>query len=160
MRSSTIIGLALVAVLAATACGEPSSNDGGAPAGDAGGRQDPDDPVSSTPDPGGGQGSMKALEVELRDQLVQPREHPFEKSKVVEGGEAVELYFWDGIQACGGPQRVESEYRAGEVALTLFVGRNPRAEVCTEQAVYKVLTVSLDEPLDGRQVVDGAGKGS
>jgi hypothetical protein len=159
MRSTTIIGLALVAVLSATACGEPSSSDGGAPAGDAGGRQDGDDPVSSTPGHGGDQGSMRALEVGLRDQLVQPREHPFERSKVVKGGGAVELYFWDGIQACGGPQRVESEYRAGEVSLTLFVGRNPRAEVCTEQAVYKMLTVALEEPLDGRQVVDGSRKG-
>lgn len=159
MRSTTIIGLALVALLSATACGEPSPNDGGAPPGDAGGQQDPDDPVTSTPDPGGDQGSMKALEVQLREQLVQPRAHPFEKSKVVKDGKAVELYFWDGIQACGGPQRIESEYRPEEVALTLFVGRNPTAEVCTEQAVYKVLTVSLDEPLDGRQIVDGARKG-
>jgi hypothetical protein len=159
MRSTTIIGLVLVGALSATACGEPASDDGGATSGDASGPQDPDDPVSSTPDPGGGQGPSKALEVQLRDQLVEPREHPFEKSKVIDGGEAVELYFWDGIQECGGPQRVESEYRAGEVALTLFVGRNPKAEVCTEQAVYKVLTVPLDEPLGGRQVVDGAPKG-
>ncbi|MGH2792406.1 MAG: hypothetical protein ACRDJ0_15665 [Actinomycetota bacterium] len=159
MRSTTIIGLVLVAVLSATACGEPTSDDGGATSGDASGPQDPDDPVSSTPDPGGGQGPSKALEVQLRDQLVEPREHAFEKSKIIDGGEAVELYFWDGIQECGGPQRVESEYRAGEVALTLFVGRNPKAEVCTEQAVYKVLTVPLDEPLDGRRVVDGARKG-
>ena len=102
---------------------------------------------------------MKAHEVELRDQFIQPRKHPFEKSKIVKDGEAVELYFWDGIQACGSPQRIESEYRPGAVALTLFVGRNPKAEVCTEQAVYKMLTVSLEEPLDGRQVVDGARKG-
>lgn len=159
MRSTTIIGLALVAVLSATACGEPVSNDGGSTKGDAGGRQDPDDPVSSTPDSGGGRVAMKALEVELRDRLVQPRRHPFEKPKAVGGGEAVELYFWDGIQECGGPQRVESEYRAAEVVLTLFVGRNPEAEVCTEQAVYKVLTIPLDEPLDGREVVDGARNG-
>ncbi|MGH2700557.1 MAG: hypothetical protein ACRDJ2_02155 [Actinomycetota bacterium] len=159
MRSTTIIGLVLVAVLSATACGEPVSNDGGSTNGDAGGSQDPDDPVSSTPDSGGGSGAMKALEVELRDMLVEPREHPFEKSKVIDGGEAVELYFWDGIQECGGPQRVESEYRAEEVVLTLFVGRNPEAEVCTEQAVNKVLTVPLEEPLDGRRVVDGARRG-
>lgn len=158
-RSTTIIGLVLVAALSATACGEPASNDGGSINGDAGGRQDPDDPVTSTPDSGVDQGAMKALEVELRDGLVQPRKRPFEKSKVVGDGEAVELYFWDGIQECGGPQRVESEYRVDDVALTLFVGRNPEAEVCTEQAVYKVLTVPLEEPLDGRRVVDGARKG-
>ncbi|MDQ4058137.1 MAG: hypothetical protein M3124_03325 [Actinomycetota bacterium] len=155
MRSTIIIGLVLVAVLSATACEGAASDDGGATNQGAGGQQ-PDDPVTSTPDSGGGRRAMKALEVELRDGLVQPRRHPFEDSKVVGDGEAVELYFWDGIQECGGPQRVESEYRVDEIVLTLFVGRNPEAEVCTEQAVYKVLTVPLEEPLDGRRVLDGA----
>jgi hypothetical protein len=155
MRSTTIVGLMLVALLSLTACGEPASDDA-PPAGDAGGQPDADDPVTSEPDPSGEPGSAKAQEVELEARFVEPLEHVFEKSKVVRGGKAVELYFWDGIQECGGPQRVESRYRADEVELTLFVGRNPKAEVCTEQAVYKVLKVPLEEPLKGRKVVDGA----
>jgi len=76
--------------------------------------------------------------------------------KVVDSGEALDIYFYDGIEQCGGVDHAHLTYEAERVTVNLFTGRNPEAEVCTEQAVYKVFTVDLAEPLDGRELVDGA----
>ena len=42
------------------------------------------------------------------------------------------------------------------VYVTLFVGRVPTAEVCIEIAVLKSVTVRVDAPINGREIVDGA----
>ena len=99
---------------------------------------------------------MKAMPVMVHNGLVDVMPHRYEEAKVVDSGEAVDIYFWDGIEECGGVDHVHFGYEAERVTVNLFIGRNPEAEVCTEQAVYKVFTVDLDEPLDGRKLVDGA----
>ena len=156
MRRVMLIGLLLLLSIVGAACGEPTGDEAG---GDSGAppTEDPDSPVSSTPDPGGGGADdMKAMPVMAHEGLVDVMPHRYEEAKVVDSGEAVDIYFWDGIEECGGVDHAHLTYEAERVSVNLFIGRNPKAEVCTEQAVYKVFTVDLDEPLDGRELVDGA----
>lgn len=161
MRRATIVGLVLLLSLVLAACGE-SSNQGGGNDSGAGAPpatpDDPDAPVSSSPDPGGGGGSgdMDALPVMAQDGLVDVMPHAYEKVEVVDSGEALDIYFWGGIEECGGVDHAHLTYETERVTVNLFTGSNPEAEVCTEQAVYKVFRVDLTEALEGRKLVDGA----
>ena len=154
------MGFVLLLSLVVAACGEPSIEDSGNDSG-AGAPpatpEDPDTPVTSSPDPGGGgMDEMKALRVKAQDGLVDLRPHAYEKAEVVDSGEAIDIYFWGGIEECGGVDHAHLGYETERVTVNLFTGTNPEAEVCTEQAVYKVFMVELTEPLDGRKLVDGA----
>jgi hypothetical protein len=80
---------------------------------------------------------------------------PWEKVDVVDE-RTIEVRFWGGIEECYGVDRVDVEYRANEVAVTVYQGRVPAAEVCIEIAVLTAVRVSLDEPLAGRTIVEGA----
>lgn len=51
---------------------------------------------------------------------------------------------------------MEVEESREAVTVTLFVGRVPSAEVCIEIAVLKSVTVLVDGPIGGREIVDGA----
>ncbi|MGH2775061.1 MAG: hypothetical protein ACRDJT_06465 [Actinomycetota bacterium] len=161
MRRASIVGLVLLLSLVVASCGEPSNetsgNDSGAGASPTT-PEDPDTPVSSSPDPGGGGGmkDMKATPVMAQEGLVDVMPHAYEKVEVADSGEALDIYFWDGIEECGGVDHAHLTYETERVTVNLFTGRNPGAEVCTEQAVYKVFTVAATEPLDGRKLVDGA----
>jgi len=161
MRRASIVGLVLLLSLVVAACGEPSNGDSGNDSG-AGAPpatpEDPDTPVSSSPDPGGGggMGEMKAMPVMAQDGLVDVMPHAYEKVEVADSGGALAIYFWGGIEECDGVDHAHLGYEAERVTVNLFTGQNPEAEVCTEQAVYKVFTVELTEPLDGRKLVDGA----
>ena len=143
--------------LIGASCGEPSdegSGDSGAPPAAS---PDPDSPVSSSPDPGGGgTDDMKAMRVMAQQGLVDAAPHRYEKVEVVDSGRALDIYFWDGIEECTGVDHAHMTYEPDRIMVYLFTGRNPEAEVCTEQAVYKVFTVELDEPIDDRKLVDGA----
>jgi hypothetical protein len=154
MRRSAIVGLGLLLALLIAACGEPSGEGGVDPAAP----DDSDAPISSSPDPGGGGGGGKsqAQRVQAQEGLVDVQAHRYEKAKVAESGEAIEIYFWDGIEQCGGVDHAHLTYEAERITVNLFTGRKPEAEVCTEQAVFKVFSVGLDEPLEGRKLVDGA----
>jgi hypothetical protein len=158
MRRATIIGLLLLLSLVGAACGEPSEDEGGGDSGAApSSPEDPDTPVSSSPDPGGGGiDDMKAMKVPAHEGLVDVRPHRYEEAKVVGSGDAIDIYFWDGIEECTGVDHASLAYGAEKVTVNLFTGRNPETEVCTEQAVYKVFRVELTEPLEGRKLVDGA----
>jgi hypothetical protein len=129
------------------ACGEPSGSVGASP----------DDPVTSTPSPSApGGGDKGAQRVEPRSGLVDVSARPFEKAKVLDGGNAVDIFFYSGIEDCYGLDHVEVGYRHKSVVVTLYEGRVPEAEVCIEIAVEKVTRVELDEPLGDRRIVDGA----
>ena len=118
----------------------------------------PDTPVTNTPGsddtapPGGPQ------RVEPSDGLVDVRATTFDRSAVRQGGRALDLFFWSGIEECYGVDRVEVEYFKRVVAVTIFEGRRPEAETCIELAVRKVVRVMLEEPLRNRTVVDGGAK--
>ena len=115
----------------------------------------PDDVVSNTPgeDPLGRGGPLR---VEPRAGLVDIRAIGWDRHRVRAGGDAVDLFFWHGVEECYGVDRVDVAYKKKTVALTIYEGRNPEAETCIELAVRKVVRVTLDEPIGDRDVVDGA----
>jgi hypothetical protein len=158
MRRAAIVGLMLLLGLVGAACGEPSDEGSGDTAAPPSESPGPDDPVSDSPQPGGGGGSdsMKAMKVMAHKGLVDVAPRRYEKTKVVDSGGSLEIYFWDGIEECTGVDHAHLAYGSDKITVNLFTGRNPEAEVCTEQAVYKVFTVELEEPLDDRKLVDGA----
>lgn len=136
-------------VLILSACGSPT------PAPPAAG---PDDVVSNTPgaDPPGRSGPQR---VGPREDLVDVRATRWDRHRVRNGGRSVDLFFWSGVEECYGVDRVEARYTKKTVELTIYEGRDPAAEVCIELAVRKVIRVELQEPLEGRKVVDGGPKG-
>ena len=83
------------------------------------------------------------------------RPNPFEKVMVLDE-RTLEVRFWGGVQECHGVDRVDVEYGQTEVVVTVYQGRVPSAEACIEIAVLSAVRVDLDEPIAGRNVVDGA----
>ena len=157
MRRTSIFGLVLLLSLVVAACGEPSDEGGGSDSSAPVESPDPDTPDSSMDDSGGGTtGDLKAMRVKAQERLVDIRPHSYEEVEVVDSGEALDIYFWDGIEECSGVDHAHLTFEADRVTVNLFTGRNPKAEVCTEQAVYKVFTLDLTQPLEGRKLVDGA----
>lgn len=162
MRRTASIGLLILLSVLASACGEPEAGgDGysGGPGAPAATPEDPDDSVSSTPGPGDKLAKGKGMPVAAQEGLVDIKPSPFERVKPNASGDAVDIIFYDGIEECYGVDHAHAEYESDEVIVYLFTGRNPEAEVCTEQAVLKVFTLELTEPLDGRELVDGAESG-
>jgi hypothetical protein len=142
----TALLLAVLSILG-VACGSAGETPAGA---------DTDTSVSSTPgDSAPSDGGPQR--VEPRDGLVDDRATTFDRFRLRDGGRAVDLFFWSGIEECYGVDHVAVEYRKDVVKITLFEGRDPAAETCIELAVRKVVRVALDERVGGRRVVDGGG---
>lgn len=156
MRHRMVLGLVLAVTLLAAACGSPGGESGAGGGGGVG--AGPDTPVTSSPRPRDPMpNSGGPMRVEPRDGLVDVRPVRFEKAEVKDEG-TLEIQFFDGVEECYGVDRVEVGYEPEKVTVTLFTGREPEAEVCIELAVLKSVEVALDEPVDGRKVVDGAKK--
>ena len=85
------------------------------------------------------------------------RPQRFEKVKVLDDS-TVRVFFYQGVAPCSVLDRVDVEYGAQTVGLTLQIGSDPSDQdtACIEIAVYNYVDVELDEPLDGRKIVDGA----
>jgi hypothetical protein len=115
----------------------------------------PDAPVTSSPVPDTPIPSPTPRIVEPRDGLVDVRPQVWDEAEPLEG-RTVLLSFYGGVEECYGVDRVEVDYRAQTVVLTLYTGRVPGADVCIEIAEYQAVEVHLDEPLGDRRVVDGA----
>lgn len=83
------------------------------------------------------------------------RPNAFDKVVVLDE-RTLEVRFWGGVEDCYGVDRVDVEYGKEEVIVTVYAGRVPTAEACIEIAVLTAVRVQLDEPLAGREIVDGA----
>ena len=153
MRRTTIASLALSTVLLVAACGSEPSNDS------AGGNSNsPDTPVTSTPEPQPtGPIKQGAQRVEPQPGMKDVRPQQFEKVKVLDD-DTLRVFFYQGVAPCSVLDRVDVEYGTETVGLTLQIGSDPDDQdtACIEIAVYNYVDVELDEPLDGRKVVDGA----
>lgn len=68
----------------------------------------------------------------------------------------LELQFYGGVEECYGLDHVDVTYGNQAITVTLYEGRVPGAGVCIEMAVLKSTRATLDEPLNGRDIVDGA----
>ena len=111
-------------------------------------------PVSNTPGTDQQQRSG-AQRVEPRDGLIDIRKTRFDRSVTRRGGRALDLFFWSGVEECYGVDHVDVGYSRYKITVTIFEGRDPRAETCIELAVRKVVRVELDERVGNRTVVDG-----
>lgn len=164
----------LVAVTAATlllfaACGQPSSEpradggraDGGSGSGGGAGGDSGsgDDTVVYEPPgnkPGGGAAGDKALVVDPQPISGTALPSHWEEARIIDD-DTVKLFFWSGVSPCHVLDRVDVDYGAKKVGITIYqgTGLNAADKPCIELAVLKAVTVDLDEPLDGRKVVDG-----
>jgi hypothetical protein len=95
------------------------------------------------------------LEVEPREGLVDVRPHIWVRAEAV-APRRIRVEFYGGVEDCEGLNRVEVREDEETVAITLYTGRLPEAEVCIEIAVLKATTVKLRSPLRGREILDGA----
>jgi hypothetical protein len=139
--------LALVALVGCGGLGDRSARPGG------GG---PDAPVTSTPiDPNSPIPSPKPKLVKPQQGLLDIRPQPWDDARPT-GSRTVLMTFYAGTTECYGVDRVDVGYGSNAVTLTLFVGRMRGNQICIEIAEYQAVRVSLDEPLDGRKVLDGA----
>ena len=119
----------------------------------------PEDPDWSDTDGSGGE-LPDPGPTPVEPQPGQENVHPlgWEKAKPAEDGMSVDVIFWSGVEPCYVLDRVEVEYGADKVVVTLFQGSSPMEEevACIDIALKKVTTVELEEPLGGRRFVDGA----
>jgi hypothetical protein len=137
--------IAAILLLALVSCARPTPVTPGGPG--------PDSPVTSTP--GSPVPAPTALPVSPRPGLVDIRPHVWDRAEQV-GPARLRLEFYGGVEECEGLDRVEVEESEEAVTVTVFVGRVPTAEVCIEIAVLKSVTVLVDGPISGREIIDGA----
>jgi len=119
----------------------------------------PDEPVSSGPitdDPDHGDGGP--VLVEPRPGMVDVSARPFDTATVNDGGAGVTIDYVSGVEPCAVLDHVDVRSGADAVTITLYEGRDPNAGdvACIEIGVFKRVVVPLDEPLDEREIVDGA----
>jgi hypothetical protein len=121
---------------------------------------DPDTPVSSCPET-----PIDPTPVEPSPSIVEPTPgmdgvHPtsFDTATIDDDDRTLVITFWSGVEPCYVLDRVDIAYGADTVTVTLFQGSDTNgADVaCIDIAMLKQVTVTLDQPLDGRTIVDGA----
>lgn len=120
---------------------------------------DPEAPVTGGLSPGDPGGSTKEPKIVApHPGMADVRPIRWEKAQPRRRGRELLVSFWSGVEPCHVLDRVEVDYGPDEVVVTLFQGREPDAEdvACAEIALLKAVRVPLDEPLDGRELVDGA----
>lgn len=136
--------LLIAATFLIAACGSPANGAAGSP----------DDPVSALAQ-GDDAGRRKPELREPEEGLVDVYARIFDRHKAE--GRKVTLFYYSGPDECYGLDRIEIKERPRKVVLTIFEGRHPEAEVCTEIAVEVRSIATLERPLGDRKVVDGAG---
>lgn len=150
------VGLLLGVSLFAGCGADPARSPGAVDGSTAG----PQDPVAITRDPGSavhdvGSGPER---VRPRPGMADVRPVRWEKARPAGDGASVRITYWSGVEPCNVLDHVEVDYSESKITITLYEGHEPEAgEVaCIEVAVQKVVRVSLDEPVAGRRIVDGA----
>jgi hypothetical protein len=138
--------------------------------------------VPDDPDTGGGAGSA-CLPVDPADpegsvcndtpginlpggpQIVEPtpgmagvRPRGYDTATVGDDDRTVTIDFVSGIEPCSVLDHIDVAYGANAVTITLFEGHDASAGdvACIEIGVFKRVIVTLNQPLAGRDLVDGA----
>lgn len=109
--------------------------------------------------------AQPAPEPNQNSRIVQPRPGMENVDKIgwdradVLDDRTVRLQYSSGVEPCSVLDRVEVEYRSGNIVLTLFEGSDPaqRGVACRAVAESKAVDVRLDQPINGRALTDGAG---
>ena len=161
MKTATVLSSFVAAALVLSACGSsppeartvPGAVDSQAPV-------DPESPVSSTPDPSATlpQGDGRAQRVRPRSGMADLRQVAWEKARQTSSGRALRVTYWSGVEPCNVLDNVDVAYSPKRITVTLFEGHDPEAGdvACIDIALLKAVVVKLDEPVDGRKIVDGA----
>jgi hypothetical protein len=141
----------VVAASVLSACGGVGSD----PAG-PGAQPPPDSPVTSSPvDPNSPIPSPTPRIVEPQPGLTDVRPQPWDAVETL-GPRTLRVAFYSGVHECYGVDRVDVAYGSKTVTVALFVGRVPGNQVCVEIAEYQAVVVPLNEPMGGREIIDGA----
>lgn len=108
-------------------------------------------PGDDVPDPG-------PQVVEPRPGMARVYPRIFDTATVGDDGRTVSIDFVSGVEPCYVLDRVDVAYGADTVTITLFEGNDPDHPdvACIEIGVFKRVVITLDEPLAGRTIVDGA----
>ena len=119
---------------------------------------DPNTPVSSDCGNPGEPGTGEPQVVEPTPGMVNVMPTAFDTATIGEDDTTLTIVFWSGVEPCSVLDHVDVSYGADAVTVTLFQGNDPNAGqvACIEIAVQKQVTITLDEPLAGRAIVDGA----
>jgi hypothetical protein len=118
----------------------------------------PDGTVSSAPCIPGPVPKPRPLIVVPRPGMADVRPIAFTSATVLPDDRTVDVRFWSGIEPCSVLDHVQVAYGSDTVTITLLEGSDPNAGLvaCPDIAVLKQVTVTLDQNLAGRHVVDGA----
>ena len=139
----------------------------------------PETPVSSAPGAAGtcivqhpdcndtvGGGSADPGQVpEPTPQVVEPRAGmvgvtptAFDTARIGDDDVTLTITFWAGVEPCSVLDHVDVREGPAAVTVTLYQGSDPNAGdvACPEIAMLKQVSVTLDQPLAGRDIVDGA----
>jgi hypothetical protein len=114
----------------------------------------PDSPVTSSPVSPGPVLSPTPRLLEPEPGLVDVRAQQWDSSEVI-GPRTVQVTFYGGVEECYGLDRVEVRERPDRIVISVFIGREPEAEVCIDIAEFQAVRVTLDEPVGDREIVDG-----
>lgn len=134
-----------VAALLLAGCGSPSEVTSGS---------SPDDAVSAPAQTDPSVDPSRPRLREPQEGLVDVYPRAFDRHRAK--GRELTLFYYSGVEECYGLDHIEVREDRRTVAVTIFEGRLPSAEVCTEVAVEARSIVTLEEPLGDRKVVDGA----
>jgi hypothetical protein len=82
----------------------------------------------------------------------------FSSATVRPDDRTIDVRFWSGVEPCSVLDHVDVAYGSDTVTITLFQGSDPTAGMvaCPDIAMLKQVTVTLDQDLGGRRIVDGA----
>lgn len=99
-----------------------------------------------------------AQPVEPTPGMADVRPHAFDRAVVSDDGRSVTVFFWSGVEPCYVLDHADVGYGRDAITITLFEGHDASAGdvACIEIALLKKVVVSLEEPVDDREIVDGA----
>jgi hypothetical protein len=103
-------------------------------------------------------GSFDPQIVEPRPGMVDVGPTGFDTATIGDDDQTLTINFWSGVEPCYVLDHVDVSYTDDAVTVTLFQGSDPDAGdvACIEIAMLKQVTITLDQPLAGRTIVDGA----
>ena len=96
--------------------------------------------------------------VEPNPDAVDLRARPFDAATAGDDGRTIAIDFVSGVEPCYVLGRIDVDEGPRAVTITLLEGHLPSDDdvACIEIGVFKRTTVTLDEPLGDREIVDGA----
>jgi hypothetical protein len=118
----------------------------------------PDGVVSNVPcEPGGPLPEPRPQIVAPRAGMAGVRPIGFDTATIRPDDRTLDVTFWSGVEPCAVLDHVDVSYGPDAVTVTLFQGSDPTAGLvaCPEIAVLKQVTVTLDQDLAGRRIIDG-----